>query len=1115
MLTRKCLLLFVLIPFYSDAQDLSLGIPFGHTAPVEFAEFSHNGKWIVSASWEDKPIIWESSTGRMLFMLKGHSSRIVAARFSPDDKYLLSASYDRTVKLWEVASGKLIYTIAEFKYEPASISFSNDGKQILVADMFERKLTIYNSMDGKIQKTIAGFTSNIRSASFSKDDRFIGVVVMDSIAWVMDVVTGKKLFELKGHQKDISTLSFSPNKKRIATAAKDGFVKIWDVSTGNIIKTFSKQSSQINSLSFSPNSKMLATVSKGEELIIYDTETGNSLKTISGIQEPLLVDFNDNGSLLLISSGRGHINIYSSSSGELVQSLKKHTFIVSAAALSNNAEMIVSYWDGFPRVWDLKNGQVNNVIPLDPNDGITIVHASHDGNWYLRNSTRKNLKVYKRGKSVPEYQIQIEETTACIPVFSKDDQYFYINDKKNLRCFELKSGKEIYKSEVEGEISAPVFDNQNKMLLTRMGGTFVKNSIVIWDAFTGKLIQTIDTNGEVNSAEFSKDGNFIFAKCDDYLIKSFDVKTGNELSSLIVSEQKYWSFTQLPDQERIVSWHDEGDIKLWSIKDQKLIKSWKAHDDIIKRVNFSNDGKYFVSTSSDYTAKIWNSSDGSLYKSLNGHTQVVNSAVFINNNKNILSYSEDTQIKLWNAKTGDLICSFIALDDGYITILPSGFYQGDKASIKQLYYINGMTTIGFEQLDIKYNRPDKILEALGNTDSILIKSYKKAYEKRIKKLNIDTTQFQDNYSVPNADFANRDKIAFEQKAEKLTLQIKANSNTNNLERLNVWVNEVPIYGLRGINLYANNSNKIDTSIEIKLSQGKNRIETSVTNVNSYESYRAPLIVNFSPLKKQKELIQFIGIGIDRFAESKNNLQYSSKDIRDLSLKLKEKYGDDIFIDTLFNEKVTKEKVKALKESLKKTSINDKVIISYSGHGLLNKEYDYYLSTYNVNFEKPEQNGLPYDDLESLLDSIPARKKLMLIDACHSGEVDKDELTTINQTTNTLKLIKGTKVFAYKKDEKHLGLKNSFELMQNLFVNVGKSTGATIISAAAGTQFALERNDLKNGVFTYSILELMQQKQQMKVSQLKSIVSKRVEELTKGLQKPTSRNEAIAVDWNVW
>jgi hypothetical protein len=39
--------------------------------------------------------------------------------------------------------------------------------------------------------------------------------------------------------------------------------------------------------------------------------------------------------------------------------------------------------------------------------------------------------------------------------------------------------------------------------------------------------------------------------------------------------------------------------------------------------------------------------------------------------------------------------------------------------------------------------------------------------------------------------------------------------------------------------------------------------------------------------------------------------------------------------------------------------------------------------------------------------------------------------------------------------------------------------------------------------------------QMKISELKTIVGKRVEELTKGLQKPTSRNETIAVDWNVW
>ena len=276
----------------------------------------------------------------------------------------------------------------------------------------------------------------------------------------------------------------------------------------------------------------------------------------------------------------------------------------------------------------------------------------------------------------------------------------------------------------------------------------------------------------------------------------------------------------------------------------------------------------------------------------------------------------------------------------------------------------------------------------------------------------------------------------------------------------------------------------------------------------------PLYVNYTPAVKQKEMTRFVGIGIDRFKESRYNLKYSSKDIRDLAIKLKQQYKDNIIIDTLFNENVTAEKVKALKQKLQQTSVNDKVIISYSGHGLLSKDYDYYLSTYSVNFNKPEENGLPYDELENLLDSIPARKKLMLIDACHSGEVDKEEGIAMNKLADSLGLTKGI-IIDQPQQQQHVGLKNSFELMQSLFVNVGKCTGATIISAAAGNQFALERGDLKNGVFTYSLLEAMNKYPTIKISELKKIVGERVEQLTNGMQKPTSRNENIAVDWSLW
>ncbi len=68
----------------------------------------------------------------------------------------------------------------------------------------------------------------------------------------------------------------------------------------------------------------------------------------------------------------------------------------------------------------------------------------------------------------------------------------------------------------------------------------------------------------------------------------------------------------------------------------------------------------------------------------------------------------------------------------------------------------------------------------------------------------------------------------------------------------------------GISIRKKNKNDFDTTITIKLSQGENRIETSITNVNGTESYRMPLTVNYSPAVKQKESIRFIGIGIDQF-----------------------------------------------------------------------------------------------------------------------------------------------------------------------------------------------------------------------------------------------------------
>jgi hypothetical protein len=85
-----------------------------------------------------------------------------------------------------------------------------------------------------------------------------------------------------------------------------------------------------------------------------------------------------------------------------------------------------------------------------------------------------------------------------------------------------------------------------------------------------------------------------------------------------------------------------------------------------------------------------------------------------------------------------------------------------------------------------------------------------------------------------------------------------------------------------------------------------------------------------------------------------------------------------------------------------------------------------------------------------------------MDACHSGEVDKSR---IQVTTSPVisKNTKGTiKTYTYpvevSEEYYQVGIKTSFELMQELFANVSKGSGAVVISAAAGNSYALESDE---------------------------------------------------------
>ncbi|MBK9464456.1 MAG: caspase family protein [Chitinophagaceae bacterium] len=1021
--------------------------------------------WLVSFLF---PITVFSQQLKLILPL-GHLQPLTLARFSGDGKRIITVSIDKTAKIWDVATGCFLTELHGKGFYIWHAEFSPDGKKAITAGD-DKIVTIWEVTTGNVLFTLKGHTGSVNSACFDAQGEKIVTASADHSVKIWDAASGRLIMDLAGHTDIVNYAHFSRDGKKIISVSKDGTGKIWDATTGNLIITLAGHNGPVIYSELSADGKKIVTASYDSTARVWNATTGKQLFLYKGHRAIVTsVHFDFAGEKIVTTSRDKTAIIWSAVSGKKLFTLEAPATMLTASFSPDNKKIVTSCDASEAAVWNAATGSlITNLTGHKKSvnyaefstDGKRIVTASSDKSAKIWDAASGSITADMKGHSFPFRVAQFSPDGEKIITLSND------------------------------------------------------SSARLWDVRTTLTQADLrEHTGIVKSATFSDDSKMVITMSDDSVFKSWDAGSGKFLGDIKDQKPFIWGVHLSPDNKKLAVLDGDSIASVFSMEGFKKLTTFKGHRKWINAIRFSPDGLKVVTASWDGTARIWNAVTGELLKILEGHTNYVNTAQFSPDGKKILTASDDNTCKLWDAETGNILYTFFVVDSGYFTHLPSGYYSCSPDAAKLLHYITqDLRVISFEQLDIKFNRPDKILHVAGHTDTALVKSYYKAWEKRIKKLGIDTTAFRDGYSVPEADFTNRDVIEHEQKSGTLKLLIKGNDSTYKLDRFNVWVNETPIFGQRGINIRKRNKNDFDTTITINLSHGENRIETSITDVNGTESYRMPLIVNYSPAVKQKESVRFIGIGIDQFLDNKNNLQYSAKDIRDLATKLKEKYKEAIIIDTLFNENVTTSNVKALRQKLLQTTENDKVIVAYSGHGMLSKEYDYFLSTYSVNFNKPEENGLPYDELENLLDSIPARKKLMLIDACHSGEVDKEDLITLDASSDSL--IKGLKPVAYKK-EGHLGLKNSFELMQSLFVNVGKSTGANIISAAAGTQFALERNDLKNGVFTYSILEAMYKYPTLKISELKKIVGERVEQLTKGLQKPTSRNETIAVDWNVW
>lgn len=800
---------------------------------------------------------------------------------------------------------------------------------------------------------------------------------------------------------------------------------------------------------------------------------------------------------------------------------------VEECAVTHDRKKVLDVTGGELRIINCRTFNLLNTIK--PYNYTTIGFTANKRYAYCSDEAAgaNDLKIYdaaKGFKKVPFIHLEGEEGYYIYfkdqPVFlgqrmelSSNGSYLAVQNSDSIgfiKVYEFPSGKEIFSMNedylLNKERNSPLFNALYGMTLSENEKTLVcptyKNFLLrinTADKTVEKLACDDTEASQIWRFYVSKDGKWVAAFVNDTAHETTDPLQGkippNDWGKLVVWDEHGKAMTvksNISDEGRFKS--DIGifektnllciktidGLHFYNLNDLREVKRFTNPD--ITNYNVDTNNRLIIYYTGDKqqqfhlpdfkpdyttdTTKRYQFTYDGTFQYLKYDTQTVAKFVFDNTNDEILWFS------------------------------PTNYYAVPKASTNAIAFKYGHDIYPPSVFDLQFNRPDilfSLLQPVFNFPDNLIRTYKKAYETR-NSMALQNDLGQDFSSLPSVDINTLGKETITNN-KKYTVELSINNKTRDEFTYNVIINGTPLFGIKG---KPAKGNQIINKVDIPLLPGNNLIEGIATTKNGLNSLPATMTVYLSDSSIVSHTY-FIGVGVSEYKDTSMRLRLAAKDIRDMASTM---YSRDktTIIDTFINGRVLRKNILGLRKKLLATKPEDKIIFYYSGHGIVNNGY--YLATSNMDFGAPGEMGLNINDIYNLLDSIPARNKLIMLDACKSGKLYGNE-------SNDSKIIADD-------DNKDVSLN---DIMENVFADYNNNYGINVLAATEGTNQAIEFTDLNNSIFTDAVLKALTtnldgraKKGKISLNMLKAYVCDMVSIKTGGFQVPNSRNENDIADW---
>jgi WD40 repeat protein len=974
---------------------------------------------------------------------------------------------------------------------------------------------------------------------------------LDGNARLWDAESGQMLKSFEGHASAVLAVTYSLDGRQILTGSYDHTAKVWDADSAHVLQTLQGHSEPIVSVAFSRQGTKLLTGSVDRTARCWDGQTGQELQVYRAPRRVFAAVFSPDGQqvitgnegfpLKLDGDQSNTVRVWDAGTGVQLRSFRPYGSSAVSVSLSQDGKRVLvgaqgagfSTDDGRAQLWDINTGGQLRVFEGQGVCNVECLAVTNDGRWHLFGGDDGTAWLWDAATGRETQRFRHNGGRVQAVALSQDGRTVLTGGSDcTARLWEAASGKELMR--LEGHRAAVVsvaLSPDGRSVLTGSADSTAR----LWNAATGKEVRRlVEYTGQTEfvsplccSVAFSHDGHSILTGQWDNTARLWDTASGKELQRFEGHEDRVVSVAFSSNGDRILTGSWDKSARLWNVMTGTTIRSLKGHAGAVSSVAFSDAGDHILTGSWDQTARLWDAETGAELRNFPGHARSGQSVAFALGGQRAVLAGLDKTAVLWNLKTQQPLCTLVHCGGGTVVMTSDSNYMAPKSALNSVAFGIGNRALPFDQFDLKFNRPDLVLASIGLASAELVSTYRSYYKRRIEKLGFLEERIQGDLNPPEITILAEIPLVTTQ--QTLSFTVQASDPKYALERIIVDVNGVPTSGVAGISLRSKNVKAWRQEITIELSSGVNTIQVYAMNVRGVESIRETCAIRCDAAARLPDLY-LIAVGVSKYDDARYRLTYARKDADDLATFFEANANRfrKVHVTRLLDREATRGNILGAKKLLLQSHVDDEVVVFFAGHGLLNEHLDYYYGTVDLDFEDPSGAGLPYAEIENLLDGIPARKKLLLMDTCHSGEVDKQSAEDASREITTTDSMPDGNVMSrtfrgpQRSHPSPLAAGVSRRLQEEMFAELRRGTGAVVISAAGGAEFALESSRWKNGVFTYAILDGLSAAKadangdgRIQVSELRDHVMEVVPRTTRGRQTPSARRENLMIDFPVY